>query len=379
MPPTASDDVRELRIRRGSLPYAEALKRAEAAQRRQRVREADLPTAGGDGKQTERLRIVTNPKMPHARRAAPTRKDAELLREKLSEADLEYLRGCSVLICTPCYGGAACLGYMTSLMRTKAALDELGVGVGEHFLSAESLIPRGRNGMVASFVQDARYSHLLFVDADISWHPSAVVRLLLSRKDLVAAIYPLKKYDWPAIYRYIREYDEARQGPFDPQVMQRCTGRYACNLAGGSAEPDADGFVRCSELPTGFMLISKCCVQTMVRHYGRDREYVNDAPEYDDELSAGNFYHFFDVAVDRNWAGNTPAGETQRLMSEDWAFSRLAAQCGVEAWGDPSAELTHTGQHTFHGQLAAKLAYARRDPRDRHRLLAQCGIRYDAR
>ena len=372
-------DVTEIRIQRGSLPYAEALKRAETEQTRQRVREVDLPTAGGDGQQTERLRLVTNPAMAHAEQLhSGPRLAAEQLRKSISEADLEYLRGCSVLICTPCYGGTAYLHYMQSLMHTKAVLGELGVGVGENFVSAESLIPRGRNGMTASFVQDERFTHMLFIDADISWRPSAVLRLLLSRKDLVSAIYPLKTHDWPAIYKYIREYDEAKQGPFDPQVMQRCTGRYVCNLEQGHVDMDANGYVRCSELPTGFMLISKCCIQTMVRHYGRDREYVNDVQAYDNERSAGNFYNLFDVAVDRNWAGNTPADETQRLMSEDWAFSRLAAKCGIETWGDPTAELTHTGHHTFHGQLTAKLAYGHADPKVRQRMLAQCGIRFDA-
>ena len=45
----------------------------------------------------------------------------------------------------------------------------------------------------------ANCTHMLFVDADIQFHPSSVVKMLQENKDIIAGCYPKKALDFGAI------------------------------------------------------------------------------------------------------------------------------------------------------------------------------------
>ena len=43
--------------------------------------------------------------------------------------------------------------------------------------------------------------------------------------------------------------------------------------------------------------------------------------------------------------------ETNRLLSEDYHFCRIARLNNIKVWGAPWARLAHVGTYTFEGQL----------------------------
>jgi hypothetical protein len=63
-------------------------------------------------------------------------------------------------------------------------------------LGHDSLITRSRNTLVSQFLNTPAATHLMFIDADISFEPQHVHRMLAFDKDVVAGIYPLKVINW---------------------------------------------------------------------------------------------------------------------------------------------------------------------------------------
>ena len=61
-------------------------------------------------------------------------------------------------------------------------------------LPGDSLVTRARNTLVALFLGNPEYTHLLFIDTDITFTPDNVFRLLemSKKKPIVAAPYPKK-------------------------------------------------------------------------------------------------------------------------------------------------------------------------------------------
>ncbi len=79
-----------------------------------------------------------------------------------------------VLVGTPCYGGMCFVGYVASLIQAKEYLKTKDIQLETCFLTNESLIPRGRNTIVAKFMTDPTFTHLLFVDGDITFYRAIV-------------------------------------------------------------------------------------------------------------------------------------------------------------------------------------------------------------
>ena len=98
-----------------------------------------------------------------------------------------------LFIGTPCYGAKCFTNYVTALIATKELLQSKGIEVKIEFLGYESLIPRGRNTLIAKFMALEDFTHILFIDADIVWNPMDVYKLMLHNKDIIGGIYPQKK------------------------------------------------------------------------------------------------------------------------------------------------------------------------------------------
>lgn len=104
-----------------------------------------------------------------------------------------------IFIATPCFGGTVTHGYMLSVIRFMSYAKSAGFRVALSLVGYDALISRARSALVAAFLDDASATHLLFVDADISFEPQQVERLLRFDKDFSGALYPLKSVDWEMI------------------------------------------------------------------------------------------------------------------------------------------------------------------------------------
>jgi len=100
-----------------------------------------------------------------------------------------------IFIATPMYGGM-CAGYYTQAMLTlQNQAQQAGVTVTYSFMFNESLITRARNALVHNFLK-SEATHMMFIDADVSFKPEHVFSLIEENKDLIAGNYPKKMIDW---------------------------------------------------------------------------------------------------------------------------------------------------------------------------------------
>jgi len=139
-------------------------------------------------------------------------------------------------------------------------------------MHSESLITRGRNKMVIRFLEDESLTHLFWIDSDIAFRPQSVCRLLLADRDVSAAVYPMKSFNWPEgglPQGMTRREFELRFGefPYNPIDHGKAASKFV----------DPDGFVEVAEAPTGFMCIKRRVIYDMMKRYP-ELNYVPDGP-----------------------------------------------------------------------------------------------------
>ena len=243
-----------------------------------------------------------------------------------------------ILLATPCYGGQMFRGYTQSILNLQRLCDSNGIKLDILTIGNESLITRARNFYVSLALAKKEYTHLFFVDSDISFNPLNVIRMLTSDKDVVAGCYPKKGINWEKVSNIIKE------GTIEKEFYEAASYDYAVNIItendqGTQKIPIQNGFMKVAYAATGFMMIKRNVLENMAREYS-NLKYVNDVGGYDVQGNKDYFYALFDCIID-------PV--SRRYLSEDYAFCKRWLGMGGEIWVDLSCNLSHTGSYDFKG------------------------------
>lgn len=254
----------------------------------------------------------------------------------------------NLLIATPCYGNVCGMGYMNSISNLSIALTRLNIPFSLMTLGQESLITRARNSMVAKFIENKEFSHLMFIDADITFHWMSVVRLLLCGKDVCGACYPKKGINWEKVKRQVTNNPEIEIKELLPKSLD-----YVYNPVVKKVEEDkyvmeAEGdLVKVKDVATGFMMIKRQVIYKMIEEY-KHTQYKNNVAGY------GNsewFYALFDTEIDE---------DSRVYLSEDYLFCKRWMKMGGELWMDIGTNLVHSGTFDYQGSLGLNI----REPDD---------------
>ncbi len=239
-----------------------------------------------------------------------------------------------IMVATPCYGGFVSQRYMQCVFALLRHGQGLGFEVSLELLGYDSLIPRARNTLVATFLDNPTATHLMFIDADIGFETAHVARLLAFDKPVVAGMYPLKLIDWsPAALAQAAGGEDVHTAPL----------RYVGTLCEGAERKVSQGFATGLFAGTGFMMIQRATLRTMTAAYPETR-YV--AAHSQARLSPNQFA-LFDTLIDP---------DTGEYLSEDYAFCRRWRALGGEVWLDLQSRLIHLGPHEFLGDAGARYA-----------------------
>jgi hypothetical protein len=239
-----------------------------------------------------------------------------------------------VVVGTPCFGGVVTQDYAMSLLNLQAAAPKLGFDVATIMLGNDALITRGRSAIVAKFMDNPATTHLLFVDADITFSSEHVARLLAFDKDFVAGLYPAKIIDWQQLLE--------RAGK-TPEALDEAGLAYVGDVCKGSDLKNANGFSTGVYAGTGFQLIKRGVFEKMFKAYPETKYKALHAFPRPSQPS-DNLYALFDCMID---------ADTGVYLSEDYAFCRRWRALGGEIWLDLQSKLTHTGSYSFRGNAAA--------------------------
>ena len=246
------------------------------------------------------------------------------------------------LFITPAYGGQVTVPYTLSMMSCLNTLNLLGIKSNYFIGSSSSLVTRARNEMAVEFLANREFTHLFWVDADVGFSAESVLRFLRSDLDVVAGLYPIKRFDWPV---------DIPDGTtrLNAELFHRLALKYPVNSDINSPEyrqPNQDGFMQVTEAPTGFMCIKRSVFDQMMKEYP-NLQYVPDSLNNWKPERAALCYRFFDVLFDET---------NRRYLSEDYAFCRRWHDIGGQVHVCVQTKLSHTGEYTFYGDPASSLA-----------------------
>ena len=244
----------------------------------------------------------------------------------------------NVMIATPCYGGQVSESFMRGILDISQVLQAKGIPFFVFTIANESLITRARNAVVAHFLGDKKFTHLMFIDADIEFSPLEFFRLLTANKPVAGGCYPGKSINWDKVYEQIGKGCPGSE--IEAKGLNYMKNYKFIETEKGAALNIENDFVEVNNLATGFLMIQRNVLEKLKQERPQDK-FVNDIPGYDKEHTKGNFYLFFDTMCDENG----------RYLSEDYAFCMKWREVGGQIWMDMKSKLTHTGYYKFKGDL----------------------------
>jgi len=241
-----------------------------------------------------------------------------------------------VLIGIPVFGGILHADFMMSLINLTKGFEANKIRYEIHLVQNESLITRARNSIVAKFMDNTNYSHLLFLDCDLMFSAETILDMLAERKEIVGASYPKKSLNLDKMLHY---YDKGERG--DTLLVRQTDMNYNIKLYNGNQARIEGKCVEVKDVPTGCMLIDKRAMSQII-HKNRDYRYRNNVAGYSDKTT---FYDVFRVGAD----------DQGIYLSEDYYFCKLAKECGIRLFLHANATLVHIGRYNYHGNIAAIL------------------------
>lgn len=250
----------------------------------------------------------------------------------------------NVLIATPCYGGVTHVLYNQSVRWLMATFQKYGIRHQVLETSTESLIPRARNafGSHVAFDKDPHgenYTHLLFIDADIGFHPDNVVQMIGYDKDIVALPYPCKDINWAQIVRAVQK------GVTEPDLLSRMGSRPIVNTNGQAIQFNTSQPVQFPQLGTGLLLIKRKVLLEFAKDPARKYTLMAGERKFGEREHGCDFFQI----------GINP--ETRYYDSEDYRFCLDARKMGFETWLLPWAITNHTGNYSFVMDIQAQSAF----------------------
>lgn len=266
-----------------------------------------------------------------------------------------------LFILTPCYGGQCYINYLTCLMNTVTLFRHLGFQIQVEFCKNDSLVPRARNNLVAKAMTDTDMTHIMFIDNDITWDPIDILKLILSEKEIIGGIYPLKNYDWSKLltdpknpynsniiqgWLTKKNQSQLKEVISDERMIQHNLLKYNVNYLDNVLEIK-DNLAKVRHLATGFMMIRRPVIEQLIKSFPSTK-YVDDVnflkPE-ENEFA----YALFDCGV-----------EDGHYLSEDWLFCNRWTKLSKESdkkdiWMDVSIQLIHSGLEDFCGSYVSTI------------------------
>lgn len=212
--------------------------------------------------------------------------------------------GQKVMLATTVYDSPDA-SYVFSIARSREALTAVGIQSAYYLLQGNCHVDDGRNAVVGDFLK-SDCTDLVFLDADVSWEPDALVTLCQIDRDLVGGVYP-----------YRRESEEENM---------------PVRMLPGVNDVDEDGLLEVEGLPTGFMKIKRHLLETMAttaKHFLK-----NDG--------------LHPVLFERDYFGGGRRGG-------DIRFCMVWREMGGKVFAAPELKLGHCGTAVLKDTLGASL------------------------
>lgn len=257
-----------------------------------------------------------------------------------------------IYILTPCFGSVCFVNYIECLMKTKELCRELGIRLEVLFCKSDSLVTRARNNLIAKAMSDPEMTHILFIDNDITWVPTDILKLLIADKSIIGGIYPFKKYNLDKLIpteehpNQVQDMINVKNNSHlheinDKDAIEMNLLTYNVNYNSKEVKIK-NNLTQVKHVATGFMMMQRNVIEKMIKSYSSTK-YTDDINFLITEENK-YAYALFDCGV-----------VDDHYLSEDWMFCNRWTLLEGEIWIDVSINLTHTGIHDFKGCYISSL------------------------
>ena len=201
--------------------------------------------------------------------------------------------GQKVLLATTAYDSPDA-SYAFSIQKSRQALADAGIQSAYLLLSGNCHVDDARNVVMQEFLL-SDCTDLVFLDADVSWGPAALIELCGYDCDLVGGVYPFRRDD------------------------EKSRLNMPLRMIEGVLEPDGDGLIEVEGLPAGFMRMRRVVPATLAKtanHYWDRNDRRSKVPIlFERTWEDGNRYGG-DITFCRKWratGGKVHAAYEMRL------------------------------------------------------------------
>ena len=209
----------------------------------------------------------------------------------------------SLFVAIPAYDRKIGGETASSLLSEQALANNIGLELKVGILPGCSLITQARNQLCKEFL-DSGAAKMIFVDADVSWEPGALLKLASQPVEVVGGAYRYKD----------------------------ATGKegYPVGWLPGPLMA-TDGLIEVASVPGGFLSISRRALESFKRAFPARTYRAHDE----------DYFAFF-----------TAPHRDGYLFGEDGAFCHDYRLSGGQIWLDPELTLTHhDGQYQYKGKI----------------------------
>ena len=204
------------------------------------------------------------------------------------------------MIATPAFGRQVTLSYFESSLRLAEELISKGIPHDWLMTGNESLITRARDTSAAEFLK-SEFERLLFIDSDIEFKVSDVIRLWNLDADIAVGAYRVKKVD-----SHLTVWKDGKLTDLDQFIEP--------------VEVDYAG--------TGFFMVKRHVFEKLIE--------LHPDWEYMEGQKGGRCWAFFQDPI-----------EDGIHLSEDYFFCKRSREAGFKIICDPKIHLKHWGSFAY--------------------------------
>jgi hypothetical protein len=265
--------------------------------------------------------------------------------ERQSKEKMYETNSLNICIGIPAYSNQVHSRCTQTLIWMDRVLNKAGISHYFRFLGNESLIPRARAffANMAAFDTDEtgqRYSHLLFMDADLSWDPNVVLTMLKVDQGIVALPYSLKTINWAQVVEAVKNGVTAEQLP-------RFIGTPVVAMHNQSFQVNEPTAVRSAGI--GAVLMKVSVLESLAAANAAWKYQIGEAEirwrqSVPGAVVSDKAFDFFKIG---------PDVESGLYLSEDFAFMEAARKIGFETFLLPWVRTIHSGAFNYEMDISA--------------------------
>jgi hypothetical protein len=232
----------------------------------------------------------------------------------------------------PCHDGKIYADTSFSLLALQYTCIKNNIEIVFHNVKDISIITKARNWLVYRFLKETDCTHLLFLDSDIDFIHTDVMKLIQSDKDIIGGSAPFKQIDWKNIKNALQ-----KNPNLTPSELESCSIHHTVNLLNDikieTCKPN-----KVKAIGTGFLLIKRSVFKKMIDSKSIKYSYTY-AFNKGAKFEKIKLYKFFETGPDEN----------DIELGEDYWFCMKAKEVGFDIYLQPDIILNHTGIYKFKG------------------------------